>query len=47
MTRFSYILQDYDLKKLALKEWVAIDNKDFGKVEKFLHTRFDQLSVRR
>lgn len=47
MTRFSYIFRDYDLKKLALKEWVAIANKDFEKVEKLLHTRFDQLSVRR
>ena len=50
MTRFSYILQDYDLKKLAMNEWVAVAYKEgfyIGKVEKFLRTRLDQLSVRR
>lgn len=39
MTRFSYILQDYDLKKLALNEWVAVAYKEgfyIGKVEKIL-----------
>ena len=39
MTRFPYILQDYDLKKLDLNEWVAVAYKEgfyIGKVEKIL-----------